>query len=92
MKKIPYGKHFIDEADIEAVVDVLRNGQLTQGPKILEFEKKFASYVNCKYAVAVSSCTAGLHSFNSCRLKKTTHYNISDYFCGFVQCCFVCRS
>ena len=61
MNNIPYGKHFIDQADIEAVVNVLRNGPLTQGPKILEFEQKFASYVNCKYAVAVSSCTAGLH-------------------------------
>jgi len=61
MTIIPYGKHFIDDADVDAVVDVLRNGPLTQGPKILEFEKKFASYVNCKYAVAVSSCTAGLH-------------------------------
>lgn len=61
MTKIPYGKHFIDESDIEAVVDVLRNGPLTQGPKVAEFEEKFANHVNCKYAVAVSSCTAGLH-------------------------------
>lgn len=61
MNKIPYGKHFIDESDIEAVVEVLRNGPLTQGPKVAEFEQKFANYVRCKYAVAVSSCTAGLH-------------------------------
>ena len=61
MTMIPYGKHFIDESDIDAVVDVLRNAPLTQGPKIAEFEREFAQYVNSKYAVAVSSCTAGLH-------------------------------
>lgn len=61
MTVIPYGKHFIDESDIEAVVNVLRNGPLTQGPKIDEFEREFSEYVNCKYSVAVSSCTAGLH-------------------------------
>ena len=39
-KTIPYGKHFIDENDIDSVVDVLRNGMLTQGPKVQEFEDK----------------------------------------------------
>ena len=61
MTIIPYGKHFIDEADIDAVINILRNGPLTQGPQIEEFEHEFAKYVNSKYAVAVSSCTAGLH-------------------------------
>jgi len=61
MTIIPYGKHFIDESDIDAVVDILRYGQLTQGPMITEFEREFALHVNSKYAVAVSSCTAGLH-------------------------------
>lgn len=58
---IPYGKHFIDESDIDAVTDVLRNGMLTQGPKIHEFECAVASYVGAKYAVSVSSATAALH-------------------------------
>jgi len=58
---IPYGKHYIDEDDIQAVVDVLRGGSLTQGPAIEEFENAFSKYVGTKYAVAVSSCTAGLH-------------------------------
>jgi len=61
MNMIPYGKHFIDESDIDAVVDILLNAPLTQGPKISEFERNFAQFVNSKYAVAVSSCTAGLH-------------------------------
>jgi len=58
---IPYGKHYIDEDDIQSVVDVLRQGMLTQGPKVLEFEKKIASYVGAKYAVAVANGTAALH-------------------------------
>ena len=58
---IPYGKHFLDENDINAVVKVLRSGNLTQGPLITEFETAFSKYVGCKYSVAVSSCTAGLH-------------------------------
>jgi perosamine synthetase len=58
---IPYGKHHIDEEDIQAVVDVLRCGTLTQGPVIEVFEREIATYVGAKYAVAVSSGTAALH-------------------------------
>lgn len=58
---IPYGKHYIDEDDINAVVKTLRSSCLTQGPTIEEFEKAVCSYVGCEYAVAVSSATAALH-------------------------------
>ena len=58
---IPYGKHHIDEEDIQAVVDVLRGGVLTQGPAVEAFERAVAEYVGAKYAVAVSSGTAALH-------------------------------
>jgi UDP-4-amino-4,6-dideoxy-N-acetyl-beta-L-altrosamine transaminase len=58
---IPYGKHYIDEEDIQAVVNVLRSGLLTQGPIIEQFEQEIARYVGSKYAIAVSSATAGLH-------------------------------
>jgi perosamine synthetase len=58
---IPYGKHHIDEDDIQAVVDVLRSSSLTQGPAVEVFEKAVAEYVGAKYAVAVSSGTAALH-------------------------------
>lgn len=58
---IPYGKHHIDEDDIQAVVDVLRSGVLTQGPAVEAFEQAVAEYVGAKYAVAVSSGTAALH-------------------------------
>ncbi len=58
---IPYGHHYIDEDDIQAVVDVLRNGALTQGSRVAGFERAVADYVGVKYAVAVSSGTAALH-------------------------------
>ena len=58
---IPYGKHHIDEDDIEAVVDILRSSFLTQGPAIEAFENAVAEYVGVKYAVAVSSGTTALH-------------------------------
>ncbi len=58
---IPYGRQHISEEDINAVVDALKSDFLTQGPKIAEFEKYFADYIGCKYAVAVSNGTAALH-------------------------------
>jgi UDP-4-amino-4,6-dideoxy-N-acetyl-beta-L-altrosamine transaminase len=58
---IPYGKHYLDESDIQAVVNVLRSGALTQGPAVDRFEQAIAQYVGAKYAVAVASGTAGLH-------------------------------
>ena len=61
MKAIPYGKQNIDQEDIDAVVKVLKANFLTQGPKVSEFEDKFAVYVGSKYAVAVNNATSGLH-------------------------------
>lgn len=58
---IPYGRQWIDEDDIQAVVEVLRSDYLTTGPKIEEFEQMVADYVGAKYAVAVSNGTAALH-------------------------------
>jgi UDP-4-amino-4,6-dideoxy-N-acetyl-beta-L-altrosamine transaminase len=58
---IPYGRHHLDEEDIQAVVRVLRDGALTQGPVIEAFEQAVAAHVGARYAVAVSSGTAGLH-------------------------------
>lgn len=58
---IPYGKHYIDQDDINSVVDVLKNYPLTQGKKVSDFEEALAEFVGAKYAVAMSSWTAGLH-------------------------------
>ena len=61
MKPIPYGRQWITEDDIEAVVNVLRGDWLTQGPVIEQFEQAVAEYCGAKYAVAVSNGTAALH-------------------------------
>jgi UDP-4-amino-4,6-dideoxy-N-acetyl-beta-L-altrosamine transaminase len=60
-KVIPYGRQNITEEDIKTVVATLTSDFLTQGPQVLKFEKKFASYVDAEFAVAVSNATAGLH-------------------------------
>jgi len=60
-KKIPYGLHKIDNRDIEAVVDVLKNGPITQGQTVEAFGQALADYAGAKYGVAVSNGTAALH-------------------------------
>ena len=60
-KPIPYGRQHITDEDIRAVIDTLKSDYLTQGPKIREFETKFAEYVGAQYAVAVNNATSGLH-------------------------------
>lgn len=59
---IPYGQQWIDEEDIEAVVQALRSPFITQGPAITDFESSIADYVGAKYAVAFSNGTAALHA------------------------------
>jgi UDP-4-amino-4,6-dideoxy-N-acetyl-beta-L-altrosamine transaminase len=58
---IPYGRQSINEADIQAVVDVLRSDFLTQGPAVPGFENSVASYCGAQYALAVNSATSALH-------------------------------
>ena len=71
---IPYSKHFIDEDDIDAVNDVLRNKSITQGELVNILEKKISNYVKSKYAVAVTSCSAGLHL--SCKVLNIKNKNV----------------
>lgn len=58
---LPYGRQSVDEADIQAVLDVLRSDWLTTGPKVGEFEEAVAARVGAKHAVSFSSGTAALH-------------------------------
>jgi UDP-4-amino-4,6-dideoxy-N-acetyl-beta-L-altrosamine transaminase len=60
-KMIPYGRQEISEADIEAVVAVLRSDFLTQGPTVPRFEAAVARYCGAKFAVATNSATSALH-------------------------------
>src|SRR5579859_4517437 len=60
-KLLPYGRQSLDKTDIEAVVEVLKSDWLTTGPKIGEFEERFAAWVGARHAVSFSSGTAALH-------------------------------
>jgi UDP-4-amino-4,6-dideoxy-N-acetyl-beta-L-altrosamine transaminase len=60
-RMIPYGKQAIDQADMDAVVAVLKSDYLTQGPQVPAFEQALASYCQVDYAVAMNSATSALH-------------------------------
>ena len=59
---LPYGRQSVEEADIQAVVEVLRSDWLTTGPKVAEFEEAFAVRVGAAHAVSFTSGTAALHA------------------------------
>ncbi|MCZ6764096.1 MAG: aminotransferase class I/II-fold pyridoxal phosphate-dependent enzyme, partial [Alphaproteobacteria bacterium] len=58
---IPYGRQDISQADIEAVIEVLRSDFLTQGPAVPAFEERLADYCDCRFGVAANNGTAALH-------------------------------
>jgi perosamine synthetase len=58
---IPIAKPYLTTAEAQAAYDTILTGWITQGPKVKEFEEKFAVYTGAKYAVAVSNCTTALH-------------------------------
>jgi perosamine synthetase len=60
-KMLPYGRQSLDEADVRVVVEVLQSDWLTTGPKVGEFEERFAARVGARHAVSFSSGTAALH-------------------------------
>lgn len=61
MRKIIFGEPLIGKEEIREVIDTLNSGWIGMGPKCIKFEQQFADYIGCKYALAVSSCTAALH-------------------------------
>lgn len=68
---IPYGTQWIDDDDIAAVVSVLKNGFLTQGPKITEFETAIAQKVGAKFCVVFCNATGALHcAVNALNIPK----------------------
>ena len=60
-KFLPFHVPSIDQSEIDEVVEVLRSGWLTTGPRVKRFEQEFAAYVGAPHAVALNSCTAALH-------------------------------
>jgi len=61
--KIPFGKPIVGKKEFAAVSNVLKTGKYVHGPKSAEFEKNFRKFTKSKYAISVSSCTAGMHLF-----------------------------
>ena len=59
--EIPFHKPYITDEEISEVVDSIKSGWLTMGPKTIKFEEKFRDYVGSKYAISMNSCTACLH-------------------------------
>lgn len=60
--RVEISKPYIGEDEQKAVAAVIASGWVSQGPRVEEFEEKFADYVGSKYAVAMTSCTTALHS------------------------------
>jgi dTDP-4-amino-4,6-dideoxygalactose transaminase len=58
---LPFHRAWLDEDDINEVVDTLKSGWFTTGPKTHQFEEEFKQYIGCKHALGLNSCTAGLH-------------------------------
>lgn len=58
---IPIAKPYLTKKEAKAAYDTILSGWITQGPRVAEFEQKFAAYTGAKYAVAVSNCTTALH-------------------------------
>jgi len=61
MKKIPIAKPYVTKDEAQAAYNTILTGWITQGPRVQEFEEKFATYTGAKHAVAVSNCTTALH-------------------------------
>ncbi len=61
MSGVPFFRVELSETEIAEVTDSLRNGWLTTGPKVKQFEKNFAERLGVKHAIAVNSCTAAMH-------------------------------
>lgn len=62
-RKIDFGEPMIREEETQAVLEALRDPILVHGRRVQRFEEEFAAFVNARYAVAVSSCTAAMHLY-----------------------------
>lgn len=60
-KMLPFGAPFFGQEEFDEVLDTLKSGWISTGPKTKQFETEFAAYVGANYAVGLNSCTAGLH-------------------------------
>ena len=92
MKKIPYGKQFIDNKDLLAVTKALKKDKITTGDVVKNFEYKISNFLKCKHAISCNSGTSAIFlAMQSIGLKKNSivlmpsinfisSYNISSIF------------
>jgi len=59
--KIPFHRPTVTQTEEQAILEALHSGWLTTGKQVREFEREFAEFTHCKFAVAVNSCTAAMH-------------------------------
>ncbi len=58
---LPFHRSWLDEDEINVVVDTLKSGWFMTGPKTRQFEEEFKQYIGYKHTLGLNSCTAGLH-------------------------------
>lgn len=61
MERIPYALPMIEQEEIDEVIDAIKSNWLSKGPKTMAFEERFRTYIGSEHAIALNSCTAGLH-------------------------------
>jgi perosamine synthetase len=85
---LPYGRQSLDDEDIQAAIEVLKSDWLTTGPKVGEFEERFAAWVGAKHAVSFSSGTAALHASAYATGLKSGDETITTpmTFCATANC------
>tara|TARA_Y100001970_G_C14229245_1_gene857595 strand:- start:312 stop:1451 length:1140 start_codon:yes stop_codon:yes gene_type:complete len=71
MIRLPFGKPIVSNNEFNSVLNVLKSGKYVHGKKTEEFEKLFKKFTNSKYAITLSSCTAGMHLFYfACNISR----------------------
>ncbi|UCC38724.1 MAG: DegT/DnrJ/EryC1/StrS aminotransferase family protein [Candidatus Aminicenantes bacterium] len=82
---IPHSRPSLSGQDVEAVISVIKSGQLSQGPKVTEFEKRVSEFIGKKRAVATSSGTAALHlALLALDIQKGDEVIIPSFVCSAV--------
>lgn len=80
MHEIPLFRPYFDFDELEQIIDVLKSGWVSQGPKVKEFEDQVADYIGAKYAIATTNCTSALHlALLSIGVTKGDEVIVADY-------------
>jgi len=79
-RKIPLARPFFDSREVKELINVLKSGYVSKGPKVEEFEKMISKFLGVRYAIAVTNCTSALHlALLSLGIKKDDEVLVADY-------------